>query len=160
MGTGPRRYSTPRCSGADRSSAGPDRLRPRGGQPADPVFDPASKLKVEAAGGVGGEGPAWDPQLGVLTSGNGNIHRLSRDGKSSVHREKAGTNGLLFDREGRLVCCEPVQRRITRIDREGNLTVLTDKFDIANARFRRIFQMFAASAANGPSAQHRPSLLI
>src|SRR5438132_10976006 len=37
MGTGPRRYSTPRCSGADRPSAGPDRLRPRGGQPADPV---------------------------------------------------------------------------------------------------------------------------
>src|SRR5205823_2118943 len=56
-------------------------------------------------------------------------HRFDRDGKSSVWREKAGTNGLLLDHEGRLVCCEPVQRRVTRIDREGNLTVLTDKFE-------------------------------
>jgi gluconolactonase len=93
-----------------------------------PVFEPGAVLKVEAGGGVGGEGPAWDPELGVLTSGNGNIHRLSRDGTSSVYREKAGTNGLLFDREGRLLACEPGQRRVTRADRDGKLTVLTDRF--------------------------------
>ncbi len=30
--------------------------------PADePIIEPGAKLKVEAAGGVGGEGPAWDP---------------------------------------------------------------------------------------------------
>lgn len=95
----------------------------------EPIFAPGAKLKVEAEKGSAGEGPAWDPIFGVLTSGNGNIHRLSRDGKSSVYREKAGTNGLLFDREGRLVACEPVQRRVTRIDRDGKLTVLTDRFD-------------------------------
>jgi gluconolactonase len=93
-----------------------------------PIFEPGAKLKVEAGKGSAGEGPAWDPELGILTSGNGGISRLSRDGKSSVYREKAGTNGLLFDRDGRLVCCEPVQRRVTRIDREGKLTVLTDNF--------------------------------
>src|SRR5207253_3601468 len=95
----------------------------------EPIFEPGAKLKVEAARGSAGEGPAWDPELGVLTSGTGGIHRLSRDGASSIWRGKAGTNGLLFDREGRLVCCEPVQRRITRIDRDGKLTVLTDTFD-------------------------------
>jgi gluconolactonase len=96
----------------------------------EPVFEPGAKLKVEAGKGSAGEGPAWDPQLGVLTSGSdGNIWRLGRDGKSVVHREKAGTNGLLFDREGRLVACEPVQRRVTRTDRAGTLTVLTDKFE-------------------------------
>jgi gluconolactonase len=106
-------------------------LLPAGGagQPPEPIFDPASQLKVEAAGGVGGEGPAWDPQLGLLTSGNGNVQRLSRDGKSSVYREKAGTNGLLFDRQGRLVACEPDQRRMTRTDRDGKLSVLTDRFE-------------------------------
>jgi gluconolactonase len=94
------------------------------------IFEPGAKLKVEAGKGSAGEGPAWDPQLGVLTSGSdGNIWRLSRDGKSGIHREKAGTNGLLFDREGRLVACEPVQRRVTRTDRAGTLTVLTDKFE-------------------------------
>ena len=89
---------------------------------------PAPSSKVEAEGGVGGEGPAWDPELGVLTSGNGHINRLDRDGEVRLPR-RAGTNGLLFDREGRLVCCEPVQRRVTRIDRDGKLTVLTDRFD-------------------------------
>ena len=50
--------------------------------PADePIFEPGAKLKVEAAGGVGGEGPAWDPQLGLLCSGNGHVNRFSRDGK-------------------------------------------------------------------------------
>lgn len=95
----------------------------------EPIFEPGAKLKVEAAKGSAGEGPAWDPILGVLTSGRDGIHRLDRKGESSVYRKDAGTNGLLFDREGRLVCCEPVQRRVSRIDRTGNLTVLTDRFD-------------------------------
>src|SRR5436305_14555572 len=77
------------------------------------IFEPGAKLKVEAGKGSAGEGPAWDPQLGVLASGaDGSIWRLSRDGKSSVYREKAGTNGLLFDREGWLVACEAEKRRI------------------------------------------------
>ena len=68
---------------------------------ADPIFEPGSKLKVEAGDGAGGEGPAWHPQLGVLSSGQGHIMRLTRDGKSVVHRDGAGTNGLLFDAKGR-----------------------------------------------------------
>lgn len=96
----------------------------------EPIFEPGAKLTVEAAAGSAGEGPAWDPMLGVLSSGsNGSIFRFSRNGKSSVHRAKAGTNGLLFDRTGRLVACEPVLRRVTRTDRDGKLTVLTDSFN-------------------------------
>ena len=95
----------------------------------EPIFAPDAKLRTEAGNGSGGEGPAWDPKLGVLTSGKNGIHRLDRDGQSSVYRERAGTNGLLFDRDGRLVCCEPERRRVTRIDRDGTLTVLTDRFD-------------------------------
>jgi len=96
---------------------------------ADEIFDPKSKLKVEAGDGVGGEGPAWHPELGVLTSGNGNINRLSRDGKSSIYRKDAGTNGLLFDAKGRLLACEPGQRRVTRTEADGKITVLAEKFD-------------------------------
>lgn len=94
----------------------------------DAIFEPGAKLKVEAEKGSAGEGPAWDPKLGVLTSGNNHIYRLNREGKSGIYRENAGTNGLLFDREGRLVMCEPVLRRVTRLEADGKLTVLTDKF--------------------------------
>ena len=69
----------------------------------EPIFEPGAALKVEAEGGVGGEGPAWDPELGVLTSGNGDVNRLDPAGKVSVYRKGAGTNGLLFDRQGGLL---------------------------------------------------------
>ncbi len=95
---------------------------------ADPIFEPRAKLKVEAGQGAGGEGPAWHPQLGVLSSGNGHIMRLTREGKSVVHREGAGTNGLLFDAKGRLLACEPMLRRVTRTELDGTLTVLADNY--------------------------------
>jgi sugar lactone lactonase YvrE/dienelactone hydrolase/pimeloyl-ACP methyl ester carboxylesterase len=95
----------------------------------EPIFEPGAKLTKLTEDGAGGEGPAWDPKLGVLTTGSKGIHQLTPAGKTLVWREKAGTNGLLFDREGRLVCCEPESRSISRIDRDGKRTVLTDSFD-------------------------------
>ena len=95
----------------------------------DLIFPPNAKLKIESSAGSGGEGPAWDPKLGVLTSGSGHIHQLKRDGKSSIFRKDAGANGLLFDAQGRLLICEPGQRRITRMDRDGKITVLTDRYE-------------------------------
>jgi gluconolactonase len=92
------------------------------------IFESGARLKAESAAGAGGEGPAWHPRLGVLTSGNGHIMQLDRDGKSRIYRKDAGTNGLLFDRDGRLLACEPAQRRVTRTERDGKLVVLADKF--------------------------------
>lgn len=94
----------------------------------EPIFEPGAKLKVEAAKGSGGEGPAWDPKLGVLTSGNGHTYRLDRDGKSTIFRKNSGTNGLLFDRQGRLLACAAEARRVTRTDPDGKVTVLTDRY--------------------------------
>lgn len=95
---------------------------------AEPIFEPNAKLKVEAEGDSGGEGPAWHPNLGIFSSGRGHINRLTPDGKSEIFRKDAGTNGLLWDREGRLLACEPVKRRVTRTDTDGKVTVLTDSF--------------------------------
>ncbi|MBO0697474.1 MAG: SMP-30/gluconolactonase/LRE family protein [Zavarzinella sp.] len=95
---------------------------------ADDIFDPKSKLKVEAAHGVGGEGPSWHPELGLLCSGNGDVNRLARDGTVSVYRKGAGTNGLLFDPTGRLLACDSDHRRMVRFEPDGTLTVLADKF--------------------------------
>jgi gluconolactonase len=95
---------------------------------ADDIFDPASKLKVEAAGGVGGEGPAWHPTLGLLSSGNNHVNRLAPDGTVSIFRKDAGTNGLLFDADGNLLACEPEQRRVTRTA-DGKVIVLAEKYN-------------------------------
>jgi gluconolactonase len=76
-----------------------------------------------------GEGPAWHPELGMLFSGDGNIQRWNPEtGELSVFREGAGTNGLLFDYQGRLLACEPKQRQVTRLELDGSLTVLTSHY--------------------------------
>ena len=97
--------------------------------PSGEMFEPGAKLTVEVGNGVGGEGPAWDAEWGVLSSGNGHIQRWSRERVSTIFREGAGTNGLVFDPQGRLLACEPKLRRVTRTDRLGNVTVLTERFD-------------------------------
>ncbi len=95
---------------------------------AEPILAPGAKPVMLQETGAG-EGPAWHPELGLLTSGEGNINRRDRDGKMSIYREQAGSNGLMFDREGRLIICEPVLRRVTRLDKNGVLTVLADRFE-------------------------------
>jgi gluconolactonase len=95
---------------------------------AESVVEPGAKPQLLQETGAG-EGPAWNPQLGLLTSGNGHIMRRDRNGKMSAYRKGAGSNGLLFDRQGRLVICEPAQRRVTRLDADGKLTVLAERYE-------------------------------
>lgn len=99
---------------------------------AEPVFTSAPVLLQETGAG---EGPAWHPQLGLLTSGDGHIWRRDLQGRMSVHRSDAGSNGLLFDRQGRLIICEPVRRRVTRVEADGSLTVLAERY--AGQRFNQ-----------------------
>ncbi len=76
-----------------------------------------------------GEGPAWHPQLGLLTSGGGHIFRRDLDGNVTIFRENAGSNGLLFDRQGRLIICEALARRVSRLNEDGSLTVLAERYE-------------------------------
>jgi gluconolactonase len=76
-----------------------------------------------------GEGPAWDGKGSLYFTGEGGIKRRDAAGKVHVVREKAGANGLLFDHEGRLVVCEYVARRVTRMERDGTITVLADNYE-------------------------------
>jgi gluconolactonase len=64
-----------------------------------------------------------------FTGGN-KITRLHPDGSSDVFRDPAnGANGLLFDREGRLVTCEAQARRVTRTESGGRITVLAESYE-------------------------------
>ncbi len=91
------------------------------------VFVSGTKSKMLTETGAG-EGPAWNSRKGLLMSGDGNINLYGLDGKLSVFRKGAGTNGLLFDRQGRLLACEPRFRRVTRTDLDGTVTLLTDNY--------------------------------
>lgn len=93
----------------------------------------AEPVKVLDAGA--GEGPAWHPEMGLFFSGGGRITRLAVGaggalGKAEVYRDPSGgSNGLLWDAEGRLVVCEAANRRVTRIEKDGRVTVLADHFE-------------------------------
>jgi gluconolactonase len=102
-------------------------LLPELGIADDSVLAPGARPELLQEQGAG-EGPAWHPELGLLTSGGGHIYRRARDGTVSIYRRDVGSNGLLFDRQGRLVICEPARRRVTRLEADGRLTVLADNY--------------------------------
>lgn len=93
------------------------------------AFAKGANAEPLAADGSGGEGPAWDPEWGLVSTGAGGINRRALDGSTSLFRPDAGTNGLLFDPHGRLLACEPKRRRITRMNRDGTIEVLTEEYD-------------------------------
>jgi gluconolactonase len=92
------------------------------------IFERGAKPELLAEQGAG-EGPVWHPELGLLTSGGGNIWRRDKEGRQTVYRENAGTNGLLFDRRGRLIMCQPAYRRVSRLELDGNITILADSYE-------------------------------
>ncbi len=113
----------------------------------DPALDrivPAGGLLEKLAGGFQfTEGPVWHPDGYLLFSDpNANtIYRWSPDGGVSVFRAKSGysgfdigryrqpgSNGLTIDGEGLLVINEHGNRRVTRLERTGKVTVLADRY--------------------------------
>ncbi|MDA8967844.1 SMP-30/gluconolactonase/LRE family protein [bacterium] len=90
------------------------------------VFTTDPELVLESGAG---EGPVWHPRLGLLTSGDGNINRLDVNGRATIFRNNAGSNGLLFDRSGRLIVCESRERRVTRTNDDGSISVLADSYN-------------------------------
>lgn len=82
------------------------------------------------------EGPSWHPSGNVYFSDipNERIMRRDRTGQIHVFRTSSGfTNGTCFDQQGRLICCEGggalSNRRVTRLELDGTITVLCDRFD-------------------------------
>ena len=114
----------------------------------DPAFDrivPAdARLEKLADGFLFTEGPVWSPEGYLLFSDpNANtIYRWSDGDGLSVFRAKSGyagadigeyrqpgSNGLAIDAQGRLTINEHGNRRVTRLEKNGVVTVLADRFD-------------------------------
>ena len=82
------------------------------------------------------EGPLWS-KAGFLVFSDipgDNIVKVAWDksGKlqQSVYRKVSGnSNGLTYDKEGRLIACEHGNRQVTREEKDGTITVLASHFE-------------------------------
>lgn len=80
------------------------------------------------------EGPAYFPAGRYLVFSDIPNDRMLRydetTGAVGVFRSPAGyTNGHTVDRQGRLISCEHGNRRVTRTEHDGSITVLADRYD-------------------------------
>lgn len=128
------------------ASADPSAARPSAADPASPaqqptptqrrppgaVTAPGAAVERIATGFTFTEGPAADAAGDVWFSDvrQSRTHRWRpATGQVELVRENTGgANGLYFDAGGRLVICEGGNRRMTRREADGSLTVLMDRY--------------------------------
>ena len=92
------------------------------------------QLEVLHVGCRWAEGPVYFPAGRYLLWSDIPNDRLLRwdetNGVVSTFRSPAGhVNGNTLDRHGRLISCEQGNRRVTRTEHDGTLTVLADQYD-------------------------------
>ncbi|MFC1498074.1 SMP-30/gluconolactonase/LRE family protein [Verrucomicrobiota bacterium] len=78
------------------------------------------------------EGPASDSRGNVYFSDipASCIHKWSTNGVLTTFRKNTGrSNGLYFSRNGDLFVCEGGNRRVTLISKNGNFTIIADKYN-------------------------------
>ena len=102
----------------------------------DERFDVAGDDYLEClfSGGRWTEGPVYVPSGRYLLFSDIPNDRMMRwdetDGSVSVFRSPARyANGHTLDRQGRLVSCEQGERRVTRTELDGSITVLADRWN-------------------------------
>jgi gluconolactonase len=85
-------------------------------------------------GSLWAEGPAWNGVGRYLLwsdiPNDRQLRWMEEDGHVSVFRQPAGnSNGNTFDWQGRQLACEHGNRRVTRYEHDGSVTVIADKFE-------------------------------
>ena len=111
----------------------------------DSIIAPGAVAEHLATGFGFTEGPVWHPEGYLLFSdpNNNTIHRYDpTEGALTIYRansgysgadigryRQSGSNGLALDPQGRLTICEHGNRRVTRLEKNGALTVLADRFE-------------------------------
>lgn len=114
----------------------------------DPAFDALiardARLELAADDIEWAEGPLWDSADGSLLfsdvprnaiyrwrPGSAPARFLEASGYTGTARfggREPGSNGLTFDREGRLVFCQHGNRRIARLEPDGSITALAERY--------------------------------
>jgi gluconolactonase len=110
----------------------------------DSIVPPNAKLFKVAEGFQFTEGPIWlrDKEALLFSDPNHNtIYQYSDNGGLSIFRDKSGydgadiaehgqpgSNGLTLDPQGRLTINEHGRHRVSRLERDGSLSVLADEY--------------------------------
>jgi gluconolactonase len=85
-----------------------------------------------ADGCIWAEGPVWFADGGYLLwsdiPNNRMLRWMPETGVSTFRAESNNSNGNTRDRQGRLVTCEHLTRRVTRTEPDGSITVIADKY--------------------------------
>ncbi len=104
----------------------------------DPSFNAyrvgLAKIERIATGMRWAEGPVWFGDGRYLLWSDVPNDRIMRwdepTGRVSVFRKPASnSNGLTRDRQGRLLTCEHLTRRVTRTEYDGSITVIADSYE-------------------------------
>jgi len=111
----------------------------------DAIVSPGTKIEKLAGGFLFTEGPVWVRDGGYLLFSDPNnnlIYRWSENEGVSIYRTHSGytgrdigeygqpgSNGLTLDAEGRVTINEHGNRRVTRLEKNGQLTVLADRYN-------------------------------
>ena len=117
------------------------RLNPR----LDEIVPKDARLERIAEGIEWAEGPVWDRTHGYLLFSDvpkNSILKWESDTGLSLFRKPSGysgsapftgrepgSNGLTFDSEGRLVLCQHGDRRVVRLERDGRITALAERYE-------------------------------
>ena len=90
-----------------------------------------TQLEKVAGGFVFTEGPLWHPDgfCYFVDIRQNLLYRMVLGQKPEVVRKTIGGNGTTFDLQGRLVNCEGDGRMVTRLDANGTVTTLVDRFE-------------------------------
>ena len=115
----------------------------------DEIVPPGAKIEKLAGGFLFTEGPVWVPRAedtdGYLLFSDPNnnlIYRWTQDGQLSIFMTKSGyrgmdigefsqpgSNGLTLDQQGRLTIDQQGNRRVVRLEKNGQLTVMADRYE-------------------------------
>jgi len=111
----------------------------------DAIVGPNPKIFKLAEGFKFTEGPIWVSDEGYLLFSDPNsniIYKYTKDGMLSVFRQRSGysgadvaeygqpgSNGLTLDAQGRLTIDEHGNHRVSRLEKDGTVTVLVDSYE-------------------------------
>ena len=111
----------------------------------DGLVSPGTKIEKLAGGFLFTEGPVWVRDGGYLLFSDPNnnlIYRWSPNDGVSIYRTHSGytgmdigeygqpgSNGLTLDTQGRVTINEHGNRRVTRLEKNGQLTILADRYE-------------------------------